>query len=164
MWKETMRLPSRGPGKGQQFHVYPRWMRLPTGHSAWDRTVNQVSGQMDLPKEVCTESHWHFKLAGHLFVFCLDRMCLHEGLWITVITWNCQRSWSGQPRGRSGWIIVLYYFWRKAVLLLSRRYSNGNQVWPGEHSLGNYFKDQLSMNCNQESNCLYVNRQTSDWF
>lgn len=123
----------QGPRQGPAVPCVPK-VNVPTYRAQGRKQDCQpsVQGRWICPRRLCAESHWHFKLAGHWFVFCLDRMRLHEGLWITVIPWNCQTSWSGQRRGRSEWIIVLYYFWRKAVLRLSRRYSNGNQVWPGE--------------------------------
>lgn len=80
-------------------------------------------------------------------------MCLHEGLWITVITWNCQTSSSGQPRGRSEWISVLHSTFEERQL-----YCFYVDTVMGTRR--DCFKDQLRMSCSQQSGCLYVNDVT----
>lgn len=126
--------------KGWDFHpwsqapagspICTRWTCLHTGSGA---LPTKCAGQMARPKEVCAESHWHFKWAGQWFVFLSGQNvpswgavdnCDHMKLSDKLI-WT---TW-----GRSEWIIVLpSTFWKKAALLLLSRYSNGNQVWPGE--------------------------------
>lgn len=58
----------QGP-RQQQAAPFVPMVNVPTQGTAREtRLPTTCAGQIDLPKEVCAESHWHFKLAGQLSV------------------------------------------------------------------------------------------------